>query len=130
MSVDVGQGHRGLDGPDVDADDDEIVIEAQERRAPAARRPSGGPFQHPMLADQFFDDQRNGAALQSRDARQIGARERLALADQVENNAAIDLARHLAGGDLYPLRFRWRHVLPLQTIYPRPSAGARFLPTL
>ena len=33
-------------------------------------------------------------------AREVGARDRLVCADQIENNAPVDIARSFAGGDL------------------------------
>jgi len=55
---------------------------------------------HPSLANQLFSDKRNGASLKPRHAGEIGAGNRLAAPDKVENNTAIDAASSLARSDL------------------------------
>jgi hypothetical protein len=56
-------------------------------------RPADGAFRDPTLIDQLIDDRRHGAPLQTRSSCQVGARHRVMAADEVERNAAIDLAR-------------------------------------
>ena len=100
LAVGVGQGDGGLHWADVDADDDALVIEAQKGRAAAAREASGGAFEHPVLFDQLFDDEGNGAALQAGDAGEVGAGDGVPGADEVEDDAAVDVANDFGGGDL------------------------------
>ena len=68
----------------------------QKRGTAAARQASQWAFEHPALLNQLLDDQRDGAALQARGAGQVGARNRLPGADQVEHDPAVDIADHLA----------------------------------
>ena len=68
----------------------------QKSRPTAPRQTAGGPFEDPVLFDQLLDDQRNRAALQAGDARQIRTRHRLPSPDQVQNDPAVDLSNHLA----------------------------------
>src|ERR1017187_9247160 len=82
LAVGIGQGNGGLLGADVDADDDAVVIEAQERRTAAAGQAAGGALDDPGLIDQLFNDQRNGAALQAAEAGEVGARDGLASANE------------------------------------------------
>src|SRR5258706_5386597 len=72
----------------------------QMDRLAAARQAADRALLHPALCDELFGDRRHRAALQSRLPRKIGARHRLVLADQVQENAAIDVASGLAGGYL------------------------------
>jgi hypothetical protein len=67
----------------------------EEPRPAASRRPADGTFSDPAFIDQLIDDGRHGAALQARSSRQVGARQRVVAADEVERDAAIDLARGL-----------------------------------
>jgi hypothetical protein len=48
----------------------------------------------------LLGDHGDGAALQTRVTREVGARDRLVRADQIENDAPIDIARSLAGSNL------------------------------
>jgi hypothetical protein len=58
----------------VERDYGSLVIQFQKRWSAAAGRSSRRAFKDPPLLDQIFDDQRNRAALQTRDAGKIGAR--------------------------------------------------------
>ena len=66
LAVGVRQRDRGLGRADIDADDDALVVQAEECGPAAARQPSRGAFEHPALLHQLLDDERDGAALQSR----------------------------------------------------------------
>src|SRR4030095_7283553 len=68
-----------------------------------------GALAHPAFGDQPLGDGRDGAALQTRMARQIGARDGLVLADQVEQHAPVDVARRLAGRHLYVIQIYLSH---------------------
>ena len=53
-----------------------------------------GPSSTQCSCDELLDDQGDGAALQAGDAGEVGARDRVAFADQVEDDAAVDIAHH------------------------------------
>jgi hypothetical protein len=55
-----------------------------------------------VFRDQLLDDQRDRAALQAGNARQVRARNRLARADQVEEKPPVDIAGHLTRCALNP----------------------------
>ena len=111
FSVDVRQRHGDLKRPDIDSDDDAIVIEAQKCRPPAARQPSRGTFQDPVAFNELLDDQRNGAALQAGNAGEVGAGDRLLGTNQVEDGSAVDIADAFhAGGDLHSFFVDAAHV--------------------
>ena len=90
-----------------DADDDAVVIEAERGGTASARQTPGRPFEHPRFRDQFFDDQRDGAPLQPGEPRQIGPREGLPGANEVQYEAAVDLARYLARCAREPALAAW-----------------------
>ena len=100
FAVGVGQGDGGLRGTDVDADDDAVVVEAQEGGPAAARQASGGSFEDPVAFDQVFDDEGDGAALQAGNAGEVGAGDGLLRADEVEHDAAVDVADAFSGGEM------------------------------
>jgi hypothetical protein len=75
-----------------------------------------GALAHPAFGDQPFGDGRDGAALQTGMARQIGARDRLVLANQVEQHTPIDVARCLTGRHLYVIQIYLSHGSPGQVI--------------
>ena len=99
--IDVGQSDGRRLGPKVDPDDARALdVEVQESRPPAPRQPADGAFGDPAFFDQLIDDRRHGAALQARAARQIRPRHRLVMAEEIERNPPVNLARGLARGDL------------------------------
>ena len=108
-AVDVRQRDGDLNRPQVDADNHAVVVQAKKRRTPSARQAAGGALNHPVVLHQLLHDEGHRAALQAGSPRQIGARDWLARADQVQNDPFIDVAHHLAGGDLHAL------------VYPRPA---------
>jgi len=55
---------------------------------------------HPSFANQLFGDERDGASLKAGHAGKIGAGNRLAAPDEVQDDAAIDVTGRLARGDL------------------------------
>jgi len=78
---------------------DAFLVQVQEGGAPSTRDVTIGAFSHPPFCDQLFSDYRDGAALQTGMARQIGAGNRLMTANQVKHDATIDVASRLTGSD-------------------------------
>ena len=99
--IDVGQSDSRRLGPKVYPDDARALdVEVQESRPPAPRQPADGAFGDPAFFNQLIDDRRHGAALQAGAARQIRPRHRLVMAEEIERNPPVNLARGLARGDL------------------------------
>src|SRR6202034_4653069 len=99
-AIEIDDGDDGLAGMNVDRDGNEILIEADEGGAAAARRRGDGALADPVLANELLDYLRDGTALQAGAAREIGARDGLAGADEFEDDVAIDVSRGFAGGEL------------------------------
>ena len=57
VAVDIRESDCGLRGADIDTDDDAVFIEMEKRGAAAARQATGGAFDHPVFADELFDDE-------------------------------------------------------------------------
>ena len=72
-------------------------IQLEVNRTPAARQPAEQALHHPAFADQRVHNRRDRAPLQPRRARQIGPGNRLATPDEIQDDAAIDVPRRLAG---------------------------------
>ena len=108
--VGIRQRHRDLRRAYVHADDDALVVQPQKRGTASTGEPAGGALQNPLLLDQLFDDQRYGAPLQARYAGQVRARNRLPGPDEVQDDAAVDIADHLARCALNSPGFRRLHV--------------------
>ena len=101
----IGQHHERLAGANVGGDHGAAArIDVEKRRLAAAHRFAGRAFEDQAFAQQVVDDQRDRAAAHVHRAREVGARNRLARAHQVQHDAAIDLARRAARGDPEP---RW-----------------------
>src|SRR5262249_41043193 len=105
LAVGVGERDGGLRRPDIDADDHALIVEAKKSGTTSTRQAAGGTLDDPILLDQLLYDQRDGAALEAGEPRQIGARDRMARAHQVEDDAPVDIAHYLAGGRLHFLGF-------------------------
>ena len=80
----------------VDGDGNQIFIEPDQGWTPAAGRGCDGAFAHPLFADELLDDLRDGAALESGAACEIGARDGLAGADDLQDDIAVDVPRGFA----------------------------------
>ena len=76
------------------------VIQLKESRpSPAWQTPSRS-INDPLLADQLLSDKRNRTALEPGNSRQIGSGNRLATANQVQNNSAVNVTSSPAGSHL------------------------------
>ena len=103
LAEQVGQHHEGFAGADVGGDDGPAPrVDVEKRRLAAAHGFAGRALEDQAVAQQVVDDQRDRAAAHIHRARQVGARDRLSRANQVQHDAAIDLARGAAGGDAEP----------------------------
>jgi|SRR6266436_10155157 hypothetical protein len=80
--------------------DGATIVQAKKRWTSAAGQPADGSMDDPSLANQLFGDERNGASLKAGHAGKISAGNGLTAADEVENNAAIDVAGRLTRSDL------------------------------
>jgi hypothetical protein len=63
----------------IERDHGALVVQFEKGRSSAAWRSARRTLKYPPLLDQIFDDQRNGAALQTRDASQIRLKTRFRL---------------------------------------------------
>src|SRR5581483_5313179 len=101
VRVEIGQAKGGGGRAQVNADDARaLLVHVEEARAPAARGVPARPLRHPLLPDQLFDNDRDRAALEARMAGQVGPRNGLVTADQVEYDAPVDVASRLTRGHL------------------------------
>ena len=71
-----------------------LAVQIQEGWPAATWKPAERSLNNPFFGEQLLDDERDGASLQPRDAREIGARDRLTGANLVEDEVAIDLPRN------------------------------------
>jgi len=109
LAVGVGQGDGGLAGANIHAHDHALFIQAQEGGPAAARQTAGRTLDHPRLGDQLLHDQGNGAALQAAQARQVGPRDRMPRANEIQDDAPVDVADHLARCALNPFWVDYLH---------------------
>src|SRR5438270_11438888 len=86
-------------------------------RVTAARQALRRAFDQPLFFKQLFGDERDGAALQAGEPCEIGARNLMTQAHQIEQDAAIDFARRLIAGRLNPvlLQFSRTHILTMNS---------------
>ena len=101
----VGHHDERARRPDVDRHHAALArIDVEKGRLAAALRLAGGPFEDGAVADQLVDEQADRAAAGPHQPRQVGARNRLMGADQVQRDPAVDLPGGGAGGDAEVLR--------------------------
>ena len=100
IAAQVGQHHERFARADVGSRDRAASrIDVQERGLPAADGLAGGAFENHAVANQVVDDARDGAAAHVHHPGEVGARNRLVRAHEVQHDAAVDLAGRAAGGD-------------------------------
>jgi hypothetical protein len=101
MGIQIGECKRGSHRTNINSDDaDALLIQMQKARAATSRRAAVGALSNPTFVDQLLGNRRDGAALKSRLARQVGTRNRLTGTNQIEHDAPINIARRFAGGNL------------------------------
>src|SRR6202012_388527 len=70
-----------------------LMIQFKKSRSASAWWPPRRPLQNPLILDQIFDDQRDRAALQTRNSRKICTRERLTRSNEIKDEVPVDLTR-------------------------------------
>jgi len=99
--VETGETNGCRCRPKIDSDDSRSAFVEMKKLGPA---PAGGATARtlgdPSLLDELFGDRRDGASLQARMARQVGARDRLVAAGEIEKDTPVDIARGLARSHL------------------------------
>jgi hypothetical protein len=101
LSVQPGQSNRRSCGTNVHTQNPGTpAVQTKKRWLATAGKVSHRTFLDPPLSYQLLRNCRNGAALQAGVAGKIGARNRLMLSNEIEDNAAIDVASRFAGCDL------------------------------
>ena len=107
----VGHHHERARRPDVDGDDASLArIDVEKRRLAAALRFARGALEHGAVRDQLIDQQADGAAADPHQPREVGARDRLVDADEIQGDPAVDLARGAAGGEPQVSRMHGSHL--------------------
>ena len=97
----IRQHQGGFFRADIDADDaGAFAINVKKFRLSSARQIPGSTHLHPAFGDQLLRDHRDGTALQTRMTGEIGTRNRLMLANEIQHNPAIDVAGRSNAGDL------------------------------
>src|SRR4029079_6696005 len=94
----------------------------EERRLAAADRLAGRPFENQLPGQQLVDDQRHRRPAHAERAGEVGTRDRLAGPDQVQDDAAVDLAAGAPGGDPEARRVDAAHLLNIATRTDTPTA--------
>ena len=114
---------------DVGRDDGAAArVDVEERRLAAADRLAGRPFENELAGQQLVDDQRDRGPAHAHRPGEIGARDRLPGADQVQDDAAVDLAAGASGGDPEARGVDTAHLLNVATKAGAPNAiFTRFL---
>ena len=97
-AAEVAEHEVGAAEADVDADDEPVAgADVEHLRLAAARGVDRGALVDRLLAEQLVDERGDHAAADLHAAREVGARDRLVLADEVEHDLPVDLARRGAG---------------------------------
>ena len=123
LAEQVGEHHERLAGADVGGDHGAAArVDVEERRLAAAHGLAGRALEDQAFAQQVVDDQRDGAAAHAHRPGEVGARDRLVRADQVQHDAAVDLAAGAAGGDPEARRVDTAHLLNVATKAGAPNA--------
>src|SRR5262249_22132436 len=87
--------------PEIDSDDPGTpLIEMKKLRSSAARRTAARTLGHPALFDKLLGDCGDSASLEAGMACKVGARDWLVSANEVKDDAPVDVACRLARGNL------------------------------
>ena len=101
LSAEIGDSNGGLRRMDVECDDGTLIVELDECGTAATGKSASGALQYPMVSDKLFDDERDGAALETGEPREIGPGDGRAGANEIEEQVPVDLTRSLIGGGLF-----------------------------
>ena len=106
-------GHQiGLTRTHIDGDDRAAPrIDVEKRGLAAADGLARGPFDDEATLEQIADEETDAAAAHSHGAGEVGARDRLVGADEIQHDLAVDLARGALGGDLKANRVDLSHLV-------------------
>jgi hypothetical protein len=85
------------------------AFDVEERRAAPPHGLAGGAFGQEVSLEQVVDDEGDGGAADAHGAREIGTGDGLVGANQVQDDAAVDLAAGAARRDLEPGRVDASH---------------------
>ena len=114
----------------IDCDDEPILsLQVQKGRFAATARFSSGALIDQALVYKLTDQQAHGSACDAHAAGEVGARDGLMLANEIECNAAINVARCSAGGDPKVLSINFAHSA---AAFPNlsqicPNVGTRYI---
>ena len=98
-AVEVGQHEVGLAEPNVDGDDEAVVRpDVEHHRLAAARRLHGGSLIDRPVAQQLADERRHHPSADAHPAREVGPRDGLMLAHEIEDDLPVDLPGRGASG--------------------------------
>ena len=100
-TVDVDGGDDGAAEVNVCDEHGELVVEGDLGGAAAAGGLDGFAFADPAFFEKLLDDGGDGAVLEAGVAGEIDACDGLELADELEDDVAVDLTGELGGGDLH-----------------------------
>ncbi len=101
LAEQIGQHHERLRCADIDGDDGPPPrIDVEKGRFPSADRLAGRAFDDEAAREEIGDDEADAAAADAHRAREVGARDRLPGADQVQHDPTVDLARRALRRDL------------------------------
>jgi hypothetical protein len=95
-SIHISNSNRGLTGPEIGHYDCASIVQSEIRGSSPAWQPAHSAIDYPVFLDQLFRDKRDGAPLQSGNSRQIGARDGLTPANQIQKHAAVNVPGNLA----------------------------------
>ena len=100
LGQEIRHHQEGPGRPDVDGDDAAFPgIDVEELRLAAAGGFPLRPLEQDAVGDEVVDDEADGAAAGVHEPRQVGARDGLRGADQVEQDLSVDFAGRSAMGD-------------------------------
>lgn len=95
IAAKIRHGNPGQAGMDIEGQYPTLAVDVEKGRpAPTWNLPSGA-FDYPAFVQQFFNNERNRAALQPRTTRQVCPRDGLPDSNLIEDEIPVDLARHL-----------------------------------
>ncbi len=106
----VGRQQVGLTCPNVDGDDGAAArVDVEKRRLSPANGLAGGAFDDEAALEEVADDEADASPADTHRAGEVGARDRLIRADEIQHDLPVDLSRGALGGDLKANRIDLSH---------------------